>query len=148
MNSSPYKPARLWAAAAALFIALSCGHPPGEEDLAYLPGYWEIERVVFPEGEAKEYPAGTTVDYYHLEGKEGYLKKLQAEADGRFLASDDALPLKIVVREDRFVLLFEGEADSWEEELLVLGPNRLVTRHANGLHYEYKRYEPLQIPHP
>lgn len=136
------------AVVAALTIALSCGHPPGEEDLVHLTGYWEIERVVFPEGEVKEYPAGTTVDYYQLAGKEGYLKKLQAEADGRFLATDDALPLKIEFRENRLVLLFEGETDSWEEELLELGPDRLVTRHANGLHYEYKRYEPLQIPQP
>lgn len=148
MHLSPFKKIRIGAVAAALLTVVACGRAPGEEDLAHLPGYWEIERVVFPDGEVKNYPPGTTVDYYRLDGKEGFLKKLQAEANGRFLASDDALPLKIVRREGRFVLHFETEEDTWEEELLELGPDRLVTRHSNGLHYEYRRHKPLQIPQP
>ncbi len=146
MNSSRFKGCGRLLALAILLVVFSCRQAPGEQDLGFLPGYWEIERVVLPDGEVKEYPQGTTVDYYQLEGKEGFLKKLQVEANGRFLASDDALSLKVLFREDRFVLLFETEADSWEEELMELGPDRLVTRHSNGLQYEYKRHEPLQIP--
>ncbi len=145
MNSSRFSPISRLLPLATLLAFLACGRAPGAEDLAYLPGYWEIEQVVFPDGEVKEYPQGTTLDYYELNGREGYLKKLQVEANGRFLATDDALPMKIEFRQDRFVLHFEGEADSWEEELLELGPNRLVTRHSNGLQYEYRRYEPLKI---
>ena len=119
-----------------------------EEALAHLPGYWEIEQVEFPNGESREYVANVTIDYYHLEGRKGYLKKLQPEADGRYLASDDALPLEVVSRNGRLYLRFEGEGEPWEEELLELGPDRLVTRHENDLHYQYRRYIPLQTPHP
>jgi len=130
----------------ALLGFLACGSPPGEEALAHLPGYWEIEQVVFPDGQRREYVANTTIDYYQLEGRKGYLKKLQPEADGRYLASDDALPLEVLTRSGRLFLRFEGEGEPWEEELLELGPGRMVTRHENGLHYHYRRYIPLEIP--
>ncbi len=131
---------------AALLGVLACGSPPGEEALTHLPGYWEIEEVEFPDGESREYVANGTIDYYHLEGHKGYLKKLQPEANGRYLASDDALPLEVLSRNGRLYLRFEGEESAWEEEVIELGPDRLVTRHENGLHYRYRRYVPLQIP--
>ena len=135
--------------ALATLLGLSaCGSPPGEETLAHLPGYWEIEQVKFPNGEEREYVANGTIDFYHLEGRQGYLKKLQPEANGRYLASDDALPLEVLSRNGSLYLRFEGEGEPWEEELLELGPDRLVTRHENGLHYQYRRYIPLQIPQP
>lgn len=126
--------------------AMSCGGAPGEESLPHLSGYWEIEKVGFPDGGSKEYLPNGTIDYYHLDGRKGYLKKLQPETDGRFLANDDALPLEVVLRNGRLCLRFEGEEGSWEEELLELGPDRMVTRHENGLRYQYRRYVPLQIP--
>lgn len=146
MNSSRFRRIPVLLALTALFGVLACGRAPGEEDLEYLRGYWEIERVVFPQGEVKAYSGNTVVDYYQLNGREGYLKKLQPDADGRYLATDDALSLEVVVREDGLILRFEGKAQPWEEEILELSPERLVTRHGNGLRYEYKRHVPLQIP--
>lgn len=146
MHSSPFKPLAGPVALAALLSLLACGTPPGEEALAHLPGYWEIEQVEFPGGESREYVANSTIDYYQLEGRRGYLKKLQPEADGRYLTSDDALPFEVVIREGRLYLRFEGEGDPWEEEITDLGADRLTTRHENGLHYRYRRYVPLEIP--
>ena len=146
MHSSPFKSLRGRIALAALLGVLACGRPPGEEALAHLPGYWEIEAVEFPNGESRDYAANSAIDYYHLEGRKGYLKKLQPEANGRYLASDDALPLEVLSRNGRLYLRFEGEESAWEEEVLELGPDHLITRHENGLHYRYRRYVPLQIP--
>ena len=137
MHSSPFKSLRGRIALAALLGVLACGRPPG---------YWEIEAVEFPNGESRDYAANSAIDYYHLEGRKGYLKKLQPEANGRYLASDDALPLEVLSRNGRLYLRFEGEESAWEEEVLELGPDHLVTRHENGLHYRYRRYVPLQIP--
>jgi hypothetical protein len=71
---------------------------------------------------------------------------MQPTLTGSFLTSDDALPMKVLWRDQRLFLSFKGEGDPWEEEVLKLKPEVLITRHASGLRYEYARYEPLLIP--
>lgn len=114
-------------------------------DASALPGYWEIDRVTFPEGGERTYPINTTVDFYHLEGTSGYRKKLQPNADGTYQTSDDAAPMILLERNGELILQFQGETEAWEEVVEVLDSTRLVTRHANGLRYGYRRYKPLQL---
>ena len=38
------------------------------DDLKNLNGYWEIEKVTFPNGETKDYSVSTTIDYIELKG--------------------------------------------------------------------------------
>ena len=54
--------------------------------------------------------------------------------------------MKVLWRDHRLFLSFQEEGTPWEEEVLKLNPEALITRHANGLRYEYTRYEPLLIP--
>ena len=134
-----------------LLIALtvqisSCTPTPGIEDLKSLSGYWEIEQVTFPNGDTRDFPPSTTtVDFYHLEGLQGWLKKVQPEINGRFSVNADAISLAVVQREDRIILQFKGREDSWEETLEVLNHHQLETLHENGLRYIYHRYEPIEI---
>ena len=65
---------------------------------------------------------------------------------GTYLTSDDALPMDILWRDGRLFLSFSGGDKPWEEEVLQLNKEILITRHENGLHYEYIRYEPLIKP--
>ena len=127
-------------------LLISCSGGPSETDLPHLEGYWEIRRVEFPDGTEKEYTASTTIEYLEWEGESGFRKKMQPTLNGTFLTSDDALPMEVLWRNGRLFLSFKGQETSWEEEVVKLKQDVLVTRHANGLRYEYARYEPLLIP--
>ena len=129
-----------------LLLLGSCSGRPSEEDLDFLEGYWEIRKVEFPDGGEKEYRANATIEYLQWDGETGFRKKMQPTLKGTFLTSDDALPMKVLWRDQRLFLSFEGEGTPWEEEVLKLKPETLITRHANGLRYQYARYEPLLIP--
>ncbi len=129
-----------------LLLVLSCSGGPSREDLDYLEGYWEIRRVEFPDGSEKEYRASTSVEYLEWDGTSGFRKKVQPTLQGTFLTSDDALPMEVLWRDGRLFLSFKGEETPWEEEVLELRQDLLITRHAHGLRYEYTRYEPLLNP--
>ena len=127
------------------WLLLGCGGVQ-ESELQRLAGYWEIKEVDFPDGQTKEYSVNSTIDFYQLEGREGFLKKMQPRLNGTYETSDDAIPFTIYQREGRYFLTFKGMDTSWEEELLKLEPGQLHIRHSNGLIYQYTRFEPLNIP--
>jgi hypothetical protein len=102
--------------------------------------------VVFPAGTQKSYGANNTVEYFEWNGEAGYRKKVQPTLGGTFLTSDDALPLEVAWRDGRLFLSFPKAGAPWEEEVLVLDETQLITRHTNGLQYEYTRYQPLTNP--
>ncbi len=129
-----------------LLVFNSC-KKPGPEDLEYLSGYWEIREVRFAEGGNREYQANTTIEYFELapDTTKGYRKKLHPQVDGSYRTSDDALLMEWFLRDERLFLRFEGEPEAWEEEVIELNDQRLVTRHANGLEYIYSRYIPIKL---
>lgn len=127
-------------------LALACAGGPSEGDLPLLEGYWEIRLVRFPDGTEKQYTANAAIEYISWDGKSGFRKKMQPTLKGTFLTSDDALPMEVLWRDGRLFLSFRGEEAPWEEEVLKLQQDILMTRHGNGLTYQYARYEPLITP--
>ena len=128
-----------------VLILSSCNPTPDKEDLQYLQGYWEIQKVALSDGTEKTYTANTTIDYFDWNGRSGYRKKVQPTLDGKYLTSDDALPMEILWRDRRLFLGFTGGDTQWEEEVLELDSLSLTTRHSNGLLYTYNRYEPFSL---
>lgn len=76
------------------FIFMGCTPKIVEEDLKNLNGYWEIEKVTFPNGETKDYSVSTTIDYIELKDGGGFRKKVQPRFNGTFETSNDAEFLK------------------------------------------------------
>lgn len=126
-------------------MGLSCQTRPAPEDLQRLNGYWEIREVVFPDGGSREYQASSAVEYFQWEAGKGFRKKVQPTVMGTYLTSDDALPMAVSWRDGRLFLRFSGEGQPWEEEVLELDGETLVTLHQNGFRYEYVRYKALII---
>ncbi len=125
-----------------LLLGISCTGVT-EAKLHHLEGYWEIREVVFPDGNNKEFPASPMVDYFSLEGRSGYRKKLQPRLDGTFETSDDALPLKVLEKDGQWLLRYTGEEGDWEEILVDLGPEDLTLQDPSGVAYRYVRYQPI-----
>ena len=56
----------------ALFVFVGCHNKVDQLDLPLLNGYWEIEKVTFPDGSEKEYSVNTSVDYIEVKDQNLY----------------------------------------------------------------------------
>lgn len=106
-----------------------------------LNGYWEIEEVLFPDGNSKKYSINTTIEYIEYDNKSGFRKKVQPRLDGTFITSDDAESFEIVEKNNKFIVLYKNELSQWEEEIRTLSAEKLVLASKEGVVYYYKRFE-------
>lgn len=116
-----------------------------ENKLKLLNGYWEIERVVFPNGGEKEYKMSTTIDFIQLKGLKGFRKKVKPRFDGNYETSDDAEPFEIFVREETYILSYKNELSKWQETLTALTEDKFSIQNEDGIQYHYKRFKPMSI---
>lgn len=133
-----------------LFLTFGCGNSISEENLNLLNGYWEIEEVIFPDGSTKDYTVNTSIDYIFVEDKNGYRKKVQPKFNGTYDTSNDADLFVILEREGMFSISYNSENNDGliaqrSEELVSLSENKFSARNTEGLTYNYKRFEPINI---
>jgi hypothetical protein len=133
-----------------LILVISCSDKISEASLDHLNGYWEIEKVIFPDGSSKEYTVNTNIDYIFIEDKKGYRKKVQPRLDGTYDTSNDADPFIILERKGILSIHYNTENHSdpmiqRSEELVSLTNESFSVRNADGITYRYKRFEPVNI---
>ncbi len=116
-----------------------------EDKLHLLNGYWEIEKVTFPNGGEKEYKMSTTIDFIQLEGLKGFRKKMNPRFDGNYETSDDAEPFEVLISEETYILSYENELSTWQETLTALTEDNFSIQNEDGIQYHYKRFEPISI---
>ncbi len=125
------------------FIFLGCTQKIIEEDLKNLNGYWEIEKVTFPNGETKDYSVSTTIDYIELKDGGGFRKKVQPRFNGTFETSNDAEFFEIVHHENGFEFRYKNADNEWQEKLLFISNDRFSVINQDTLRYTYKRFQPI-----
>ncbi len=128
-----------------LVLLVGCNSKVAKEDLQQLNGYWEIEKVSFPNGETKDFMSSTTIDYIELDGMKGFRKKVQPKFNGTFETSNDAELFTIVQYGEGFVLNYSGSINSWKEEIISISKDNFSVTNQDTLTYTYKRYEPLNL---
>ena len=116
-----------------------------EDKLHLLNGYWEIEKVTFPNGGEKEYKMSTTIDFIQLEGLKGFRKKMNPRFDGNYETSDDAEPFEVLISEETYILSYENKLSTWQETLTALTEDNFSIQNEDGIQYHYKRFEPISI---
>ena len=126
-------------------LLISCRESVNHTDLPLLEGYWEIEEVVFPDGNSKTYSVNTTIDYFEYTDKKGFRKKVQPRLNGTYVTSDDAVSFEIVEKNDKFILIYKNELSQWEEEIKSLSREKLVLASSEGVVYNYKRFVAISI---
>ena len=117
-----------------------------QEDLNHLNGYWEIEKVIFPDGSVKEYSVSTTIDYIEYNDLSGFRKKVQPNLSGTFTTSDDAEFFRIAVKKDTFIMMYTNEFSQWEEVIRSVDNEEMVLVSQEGVAYFYKRFQPISQP--
>ena len=128
-----------------IVLLLGCSSGVDPSTLPLLNGYWEIEKVVFPDGSTKSYEVNTSIEFFEINGKEGFRKKMQPQFDGTFKTSDDAEQFTIATIKNKLIIQYSNSQQSWEETLVELSNDRFEVLSENGVAYHYKRYQPLEL---
>lgn len=128
-----------------LLLLASCGKADPEALKSHLSGYWEIEKVLLPDGSEKVYTISTTIDYIELDGDTGLRKKVQPQLDGSYTTFDQNEQFSTVVRNDSLILKYSTPFSSWEETVLEATETKLLVQNSDGKRYLYKAYQPISI---
>jgi len=132
------------------FLALviwiqGCSEKISQSDLNQLNGYWEIEKVVLPDGSTKEYTVNTMVEFIKMDSLSGYRKKVQPRFDGTFGTSDDAEFFTVIEQAGTFILHYKNEMSEWDETLEELSDTSFSVSNASETVYNYKRFDPINV---
>lgn len=128
---------------ALLFFA--CSQQLAKKDLVHLNGYWEIEKVTFPDGKSKDYTVSSVIDYIEITDLKGFRKKVQPSLEGTYSTSNDAELFRILVNRGVFVFHYKNELSEWQEQLVTLSKDRFSAMNEDGITYTYKKYEPIDV---
>ena len=127
-------------------LIFGCSEGIKKEELNQLNGYWEIEKVILPDGSVKEYTANTNVDFIHLEKLKGYRKKMSPNLQGSYVTTNDLESFAILEKNGDFWMHYETDLTQWSEKLMTLQKNSFTVINEDGITYDYKRFEPISIP--
>lgn len=129
-----------------VFILSSCHQKIAQEDLTKLNGYWEIEKVILPDGTEKSYAVNETFDYFQIQSNRGFRKKVKPQLNGRFLVDDQSEKVSIRIVQDQVLLLYSTPYAKWEETLLALTDEKLeLVNNKAKMIYHYKKVTPIQL---
>jgi hypothetical protein len=131
-----------------IFVALlmvSCKQEITESDLSKINGYWEIEKVILSDGEAKAYKINETIDYFQIKDKDGFRKKVMPQLDGTYLVNNQKQIIKISQKEGIFFMNYTTPFGKWQEEIIEITSDKLVFKNQQNLEYHYKKPIPFSI---
>jgi len=129
-----------------VFLFISCQQKIEPDDVSKINGYWEIDKVVFDQGDDKEYIINESYDYFQIDkNNEGFRKKVMPQLDGSFLVNDAYENLKIRFDDDKVFLDYATPYAKWSEELIAVSDKELVLINTEKKEYHYKKATPINI---
>lgn len=126
-------------------MLISCNQKITNEDLPKINGYWEIEKVLLPEGDKKEYKVNESIDYFELKDKKGFRKKVYPQLDGKYLINDVKEDIVITDSSGIFFINYATAYSKWKEQIITIKDSTLVLKNAAKLEYHYKRQTPFSL---
>ena len=122
-----------------LVLLMSCKQTITESDLNNLNGYWEIEKVILPNGEKKEYKVNETIDFFKITKSNGFRKKVMPQIDGTYLTNNINESVSVVIKDGAASIHYKTTYASWHEDIITLTKDKLVVKNQQDLEYHYKR---------
>jgi len=123
----------------ALLVFISCKQTITDADLQHINGYWEIEKVILPDGDKKEYKVNETIDFFKIENKKGFRKKVMPQIDGTYLTNNIQETVKVDLIDGTASIHYTTPYAHWKEEIIELSKDKLVIKNQQDLEYHYKR---------
>lgn len=130
------------------FICLllaSCQQKITPEDINKLNGYWEIKKVVFKDGEDKEFKMNENFDFFEIANNKGIRRKVRPQFDGTFLFNEDYEKVKIRFEKDQVFLDYTTAYAKWSEELIRISDDEMLIKNDQNKEYEYKKAAPINL---
>jgi hypothetical protein len=128
------------------FLFIACQQKIEPSAIAKINGYWEIEKVVFDEGEDKNYSVNESYDYFEIDANNiGFRKKVMPQLDGSFMVNDTQENLKIRFANDKVFFDYTTPYAKWSEELIEVSQEKLVFKNKEDKEYHYKKAIPINI---
>ena len=127
-----------------VLITASCSQKITPEDMENLNGYWEIEQVVFADGNHKDYKVNEIIDLYEIAGEQGVRQKVKPQFDGSFVKG----PLEKVRIEhlnEQVFIHYKTDFSDWKEHIIELTENSLIVENEKKIQYKYKRHVPFSV---
>lgn len=132
-----------------LFLSLlfiSCQQTITPEDISKINGYWEIQKVVFDQGEDKDYAINESYDYFEISSnRKGFRKKVMPQLDGTFIVNGTYENVRARFKEGKVFMEYSTPYAKWTEELVAISDKELVLINADKKEYHYKKAEAINI---
>lgn len=125
-------------------VLISCTSKPKKEDIAKLNGYWEIEKVEFPDGNKKEYKINEFIDLISIKSNVGIRQKVAPQLDGSFLKGNLQDKIRVVDSADCYYLKTNSNFTKWEEKLLSVSDESFILENEAKIIYYYKKFIPYE----
>lgn len=125
-------------------VLISCTSKPNKEDVAKLNGYWEIEKVDFPDGNKKEYMVNEFIDLISINNNIGIRQKVAPQLDGSFLKGTLQDTIKVVDSADCFYLKTDSKFTKWDEKILSISDEKFVLENEAKIVYHFKKFVPYE----
>src|SRR5690606_5693311 len=116
-----------------------------EDDLQKINGYWEIEKVVMPNGDEKDFSINMTYDYFEIKNNSGFRRKGTPRFDGKFEGNDVVEQVDIQFSDGKAFIHYETPFMKWKEEIVSLSEEKLVLINTENKEYHYKRATPINL---
>lgn len=126
-------------------VLISCQEKVTSDSIAKINGYWEIQKVQWPDGQEKEYKVNETVDYMEWNDKTGFRKKVKPQLDGKYITNDELETIQITDSVGVFRIHYKTNYAQWSEQIVMLTDSVLVLKNKQNLEYHYKRFKPVLI---
>ncbi|MEN9322242.1 MAG: hypothetical protein RL699_22 [Bacteroidota bacterium] len=126
-----------------LFAA--CGSSVTESSLKNLNGYWEVQKVVFPDGSEKILPPSETHDYYEFNNPKGSRKKVTPLVTGNYLVNDLKDEFVLVEKEGDYYMNYKTFLSTWSEQIKSIDKDQLVLESEEHYQYYYKRPQVFSV---
>ncbi len=126
-------------------VLISCQEKVTPDSISKINGYWEIQKVQWPDGQEKEYKINETVDYIECNDKTGFRKKVKPQLDGKYVTNDELETIQVTDSAGVFRIHYKTNYAQWSEEIVMLTDSLLVLKSKQNLEYHYKRFKPISI---
>ncbi len=126
-------------------LFISCKQKVTTEDISKINGYWEIENVILPNGEKKDYKINESIDYFEVKDKKGFRKKVSPQLDGKYLVNDLQENVTITDSSGTYFVNYQTEYAKWKEQIIEIQDSVLVLKNKANLEYHYKKQVPFSL---
>jgi hypothetical protein len=72
----------------------------------------------------------------------GIRKKLKPSFNKQFKGSNDFVPFNIAFLENKCIITYSKQKESWQEEITALTADKLRLKDARGVVFYYTKYQP------